>query len=269
MEKQSNPEADSRAFRQLKKLIPDLDAYETNMVMRKIRLRALSGGFPDLESYCRKVSVSPLELEALREDLSYARTCFYRGSVWPVLRQQLALFCRSGRGGGIRVWCAACSSGEEVYSVLMLLLAYYPPHAIALLATDCNRERVCQCREGYYPLENMVDIPHSCWHYLMRSRSGCRFRIRKELRDLVHTGVQDLLSDDYPRSCDLILCRNVIKFFKEELRQQVQKRLSSSLAPGGLLVVFDDLGKERIQAPETLGLSQIGTSPVYRKLPCK
>ena len=76
----------------------------------------------------------------------------------------------------------------------------------------------------------------------------------------------NLLSDEYPDGFDLILCRNVVKFFEDGARFQVQNRLASSLNNGGFLVVSDDLGRERIPDSESIGLTQIDNTCIYRKI---
>ena len=91
------------------------------------------------------------------------------------------------------------------------------------------------------------------------------FRIRGELRDAVRTQKQDLLMDEYPAGFDLILCRNVIKFFRENVRTEVEQKLADALNPGGLLVLSDEVPQEMIADPGSMHLTSTGTKGIYRK----
>ena len=245
-------------------LLPEIGHYKDNVVLRLLCVRARSKGFMDLERYYELVNSDPVELSALRDHLTFVRTSFFRGGMW----QELGVLCgeRFGSNNGkIRVWSAGCSSGMEVYSLLIMLLEHFPGDRIDILATDRNERMLRLCRKGVYPILSIRDIPRRYWNNL--EINGKRFRVSNRLRKLVRTRSHDLLTDDYPGGFDVILCRNVIKFFKEDSdRRKVQHDLVRSLNPGGLLMLSDEMEKEGIADPGSLQLSRIGNSCVYQKL---
>ena len=117
--------------------------------------------------------------------------------------------------------------------MLMLLLDLFPAEKIRLLASDYNREMLLRCREGRYPLSTIDEIPGKYRHYTEKYIPAgfekadfayrYQFRFREALRNIIETRQHNLLSDEYPGGFDLILCRNVIKFFEESARREVQK----------------------------------------------
>lgn len=253
-------------LKKFKSLVPGLAFYNGISAIRHLRVKALDNGCGSLAEYYRLVSSDPGKLAELKENLTYVGTRFFRGKVW----LELEKVCKeAGQSWSekerIRVWCAGCSSGKEVYSVLMILLESVPPGKIELLATDYNHEMLKRCEEAAYPLSIIGEITERFRNRYVETDGDC-FRIRKELRDIVRTGFLDLLVDDYPSGFDIVLCRNVIKFFKPGVRRLVQQRLAASLAPGGFLVVSDELGKEGIRNPGKMDLSRIGRSPIYQRL---
>jgi chemotaxis protein methyltransferase CheR len=143
----------------------------------------------------------------------------------------------------IRVWSAACSSGEEPYSVAMLLLDRLPPEwTIEILATDLSTKALAKATAATYPMARLNDIPVSLRQpYLLRGvrdQEG-RFRIAEPVRQLVDFQRLNLIGDSLPPldRFDLVLCRNVLMYFRQETRKMVVQRLVARLAQGGHLCV--------------------------------
>ncbi len=246
-------------------LIPELKLYSPEAFLRRLCSTALQNGFTNLDRYYDYLSAHPDELSGLKENLTYIGTSFFRGPAWPQLEQVCLSAFGNGKKDRIRIWCAGCSSGKEVYSLLMTILDFVPAEKIELLATDYNREGLRLCEEGAYSLITISQIPQKYRHYIERIPKQRKFRFDSQLRQLVQTRQHDLLEDDYPAGFDIILCRNVIKFFDASHRREVQRKLSDTLNPGGILMVSDDLGREGIRNPESLHLTQIGDSCIYQK----
>ncbi len=269
-----NPLSGNRsAVGKFKGLIPELESYYPQQINSQLCRQARINGFWSLNRYFKYVSSDQEALEKLRRNLTFLGSHFFRGEVWPRLRD----VCREAFQGTtkekIRVWCAGCSEGKEIYSILMVLLDFLPAEKIDLLATDYNLEMIQKSRRGVYPLSIIKEIPKEYRHYLGAFMpdvndqfKSLKLLVPSSLRDQVRFGLQNLLTDDYPDGFDLILCRNVIKFFDEDARSRVQGKLAESLVDGGYLVVSDDLRQERIGDPESMGLSQVEGSCIYRKL---
>lgn len=254
-------------------LIPELKYYEPNQVSSQLCRQALINGFLSLDRYYNIVVSNQEELSKLRMNLTFLDSHFFRGDIWPRLREECQMSFQGTPKDKILVWCAGCSNGKEVYSILMVLLDFIPAEKIELLATDYNTEMINKTREGVYPLKLINEIPTEYRHYVeayipdeLEDIKRLRIQIPSKLRDMCQLRYLNLLSEEYPKGFDLILCRNVIKFFEYDTRRLVQAKLAASLDDGGYLVVSDDLKRERIPEPSLLGLVQIGDSCIFRKL---
>ncbi len=266
---------DTRTIGKFEAIIPTLAKYNPDSKLRHLRIQAIENQSVNLEHFYQDVTAHPDKLTQLKENLTYVGSHFFRGQSWPELSRLCRAIFADPDKDPIRVWCAGCSSGKEVYSILMILCDMFPGRRIDLLATDYNSEMLRRCREGAYPVGTMHEIPQGYWHYTERYISGREdltasaghylFRFVSQLRDQIRTRPLNLLTDDYPGGFDLILCRNVIKFFGPGVRAEVQGRLAESLNQSGILMVSDELDKEGIRHPESLGLCQIGNSCLYRK----
>ncbi len=273
LEKREQDRADEQTIGRLEALIPSLSLYDRNGVRRQLLLQSCRKGFGSLKEYCDALCSGKEKPDELTENLTYVGSHFFRGGVWPELRESCrAAFADTEKT--IRVWCAGSSSGKEAYSVLMLLLDLFPAERIRMLASDYNREMLLRCREGRYPLSTIDEIPGKYRRYTEKYIPAgsektdfayrYQFRFREALRNKIEIRQHNLLSDEYPGGFDLILCRNVIKFFEESARREVQKKLAASLNAGGILVVSDELQSEGIRDPESLQLVQVGDSCIYR-----
>ena len=257
-------------------LIPNLRNYSSREVIYQLCTQAVRHGYFNLEKYLEDMSSNPEGLSLINENLTFVGSHFFRGEIWPKLRETCVSAFKNTSKEKIRIWCAGCSTGKEVYSILMVLLDILPPEKIEMLATDYNHEMLRRCEEGAYSISIIKEIPPVYRRYTFRytppktekttSDFRHQFHISSQLRDMVVARRHDLLTDDYPQGFDLILCRNVIKFFTPEDKLKVQRRLASSLNEGGFLVVSDELVREAILDPDSMGLAQIDNSCIYKKL---
>jgi chemotaxis protein methyltransferase CheR len=139
----------------------------------------------------------------------------------------------------LSVWSAACSTGEEPYSLAMALLSRLPPEwRLEILATDLSTKALRQAKSGVYPMARLADVPEALRRrYLLRGVGGQsgKFRVGAELQRVVAFRRENLLEE--PASArarfDLVLCRNVLMYFRPETRRAVVERLVERLAPAG------------------------------------
>jgi chemotaxis protein methyltransferase CheR len=147
------------------------------------------------------------------------------------------------RGRRVRIWSAACSSGEEPYSVAMSLLANLPSEwAVEIVACDISTKVLDKAVNAIYPLDRLAEVPAE-FHkpFLLRgtgSRAGT-FRIGPNVRAAVRFQRENLMTSDFAPlgTFDLIMCRNVLMYFKDETRRDVVARLVARLGPSGHLFV--------------------------------
>ncbi len=143
----------------------------------------------------------------------------------------------------IRAWSAACSTGEEPYSLAMTLLSYFPPESgweIEILASDLSTRVLDRARRGVWPLERAAEIPEPHLKRFMlrgtRSQEG-KMKVGPELASLVHFERVNLNAETYPVTgrFDLVFCRNVLIYFDAAAKQRVIRQLVSHLEPDGYL----------------------------------
>ena len=186
------------------------------------------------------------ELNRLLGLLTVGETCFFRyrthhealiHSVFP------ELLARNAASRRLSIWSAGCSTGEEPYSLAMKLLENFPQLSawdVRILATDINKRALRLAREGVYPERSLRQVePHYRQGYF--SRSGQHFLVVPRVRQLVRFAYHNLQSDSYPDAAsgtadlDLILCRNVLIYFRAETIRQIIARFAACLSPGGYL----------------------------------
>jgi chemotaxis protein methyltransferase CheR len=186
--------------------------------------------------------------EQLIETLTIGETYFYRHRPYfDMLEREILpeIVARRRTTKRLRLWCAACATGEEAYSLAIAVRAVLPDiddWQVTVLATDINRGFLARAEAGIYGEWSFRETEAS-FKAANFIAEGPRWRIRPEVRKLVRFGQLNLAEDGYPAATngtaglDLILCRNVLLYFGQELTQRVVGRMRTALVPGGWLVL--------------------------------
>ncbi len=178
---------------------------------------------------------------------------------------------KAGRGRRLAVWSAACSTGEEPYTIAMVLSDYGSRSAagnldfFTVLATDISNGVLLAARNAVYREEQVLPIPvHMRKKYLLRSKDRTKrmVRIGPELRKKVRFGAINLIEDDLGciGTADIVFCRNVVIYFDRDVQQRLLRRIYGRLAPGGYLFMGHSEAIHGLGLP----LAKVGPS-VYRK----
>ena len=207
-------------------------------------------GFKDAESCIKRlISCEPTrkQIEILANHLTIGETYFFRDKeVFCTLEQHVLpdlIFSRK-KSRYLRIWSAGCSSGEEAYSVAMLLSRMLPDISdwnITILATDINYILLEKGRKGVYTNWSFRSTPESIYMYFKQTREG--FEIKEYLKKMITFNYLNLAEDIYPsvlnntNAMDIILCRNVLMYFKPDAAKKVLERLYLCLVDGGLLAI--------------------------------
>ena len=134
------------------------------------------------------------------------------------------------------MWSAACSTGEEPYTLSMILSKYIPLSKGVITATDIDKNAIQRAMNGVYPERSLSEIPQE-----MKSKyftqEGPLFKLDDEVKKSVTFKKQNLLSDPFEGKYDLIVCRNVLIYFTEDAKNQLYKKFNAALKPGGVLFV--------------------------------
>jgi len=204
------------------------------------RIEALGLDEPELYAELIESADGGRELELLIESLRVGETRFFRhrAHVQAVTDVVIPALQRARAGGTIRAWSAGCATGEEPYTLAILLSGGLPAPAyqVRVLASDISREALASARSGVYPASALEHVPDQVRRAFEPAGHG-HVQVAAELADLVTFEQRNLADADYPRQIDLLWCRNVLIYFSSEARRQVVLRLIDSLAPGGFLFV--------------------------------
>ena len=245
-----------RAFEFLANLVYErsrirLGADRQSLVTSRLRQRVQSLGLADYEEYCALLSApgSDDEIDSLIDLISTNHTHFFREPAhFDLLATHLLPRLAQGRQSTLeplRLWSAAASSGEEAYSMAIVLGEFTRTHPWLhwrIDASDISQRMLTRCKSGIYEEEKVV-LPSAEWRprWFQRGfgeREGF-LRVKHELRRHVAVHWVNLFQDTYPvqRGQDVIFCRNVMIYFDVPSRTHLVERLTDMLAPGGYLFV--------------------------------
>lgn len=219
----------------------DFTHYKRATVLRRIERRMQVTTTPDLPAYRDYLRQNPPEAKLLLQDLLIGVTNFFRDpAAWQTLESKVipALFAGKQHGDIVRVWVAGCATGEEAYSLTMLLLEYAAtlPQSpeIQVFATDIDEEAIATAREGKYPISIAADVTPARLKQFFSKEDGS-YRINKEVRDRVLFAIHNLIKDPPFSRLDLISCRNLLIYLTREVQQQVFDLFHFALRPNGFL----------------------------------
>ena len=223
----------------------DFSHYKQNNVMRRVERRMAIHQIDALDGYVRYLRHDPAEVEALVGDLLIGVTSFFRDpEAFAALEEQLVprLFAGRAPGAAVRVWVPGCSTGEEAYSLAILLQerieAQKQSHRVELFATDIDPRAIEHARAGVYPASIRADVsPDRLARFFSLDPGGSTYRINKGIRDLVVFSEQDVIKDPPFSKLDLISCRNLLIYLDGDLQQKIIPLFHYALAPNGLLVL--------------------------------
>jgi two-component system CheB/CheR fusion protein len=223
----------------------DFSQYKPSTIHRRIERRMAVHQIDDIDSYVKYMQQSAPEVEALFRDLLIGVTSFFRDpEAFKVLEDEIVprLFADKPAGGVIRVWSTGCSTGEEAYSIAILLQermeALRQSYTLQIFATDIDQRAIDSARAGLYPASIATDIsPERLARFFTATPDGSAYRINKGLRDLLVFSKQDLIKDPPFSRLDLISCRNLLIYFGAELQKKLIPLFHYALKVGGILLL--------------------------------
>lgn len=267
--------ADDAAFESLTREISrvvgvSLEGYKSKCLRRRIAVRMRACGVHTFDEYLGVLGRTPAEYERLKDALTINVTRFYRNAeTWDSLRAKFLPELLSARDGWLDAWSAGCSSGEEPYTIAMLVadLAAAAGRAgwldrLRVEATDIDRESLASAAAAVYRREAFQETPpHLVAQHTRETQAG--IAIVPSLRRRVTVRRFDLSQERMaPESFDLIVCRNVVIYFDRPMQERLFAHFAEALRPGGLLV----LGKvETLLGPARERLTLVDTRErIYR-----
>ncbi len=246
----------------------DFSRYKPATMLRRIARRMQLNYIPDPHAYVDKLHHDPDEVRALADDLLITVTSFFRDpEVFEYLSKNTLprLFENKRAEDKIRVWSVGCATGEEAYSLAILLCEEASrretPPRIQLFASDLHRSSLDKAREGFYPGDIETDVSDERLERFFQKEDG-GFRIRKELRDLVVFAPHNVLGDPPFSKLDLIACRNLLIYLQRGVQREVIELFHYALNPDGVLI----LGSAENADAQDLFRTDSKRLCVYRKM---
>ncbi len=221
----------------------DFTHYKSSTILRRIQRRMQIRQIEELSAYVEFLRSDADEVRSLAEDMLITVTNFFRDrDTFEQLEREVvpALFEGKGSEDSVRVWSVGCATGEEAYSLAILLLEEEARReetaGIQVFASDLHERSLERAREGFYPGDIETDVSEERLRRFFHREDG-GYRIRKEVRDRVVFAPHNLLGDPPFSRLDLIACRNVMIYLQREPQRDVMELFHYALRPDGFLVL--------------------------------
>ena len=218
----------------------DFSLYKKSTIHRRIERRMAVHQLKDKERYANFLLANPRETHQLFKELIIEVTCFFRNpeafaSLKENLRKSISM---SGPGNGFRAWVPACSTGEEAYSIGIILRELMEETGkffrVQIFGSDINEEAINIARTGDFPLTIADDIDADrLAKYFIRHENG--YRVKKEVREMIVFAPHDVNRDPPFLHLDLLACRNLLIYYQPELQRRAIENFGIALNPGGIL----------------------------------
>ncbi|WP_046720867.1 CheR family methyltransferase [Heyndrickxia coagulans] len=241
----------------------DLSLYKEAQMKRRLTTLYEKRGFSSFSEFFHGLDKNEHLLEEFLDRMTINVSEFYRNkSRWDVLERNILPGLLKEKGEKLKIWSAASSTGEEPYTMAMILSKYLPLNKIQILATDIDQKALQKAEAGVYSERSILEVPREMKQkYFQKSSGGPFYQIADEIRRAVIFKQHNLLHDPYP-AADLIICRNVLIYFTEEAKVSVYRNFSKTLSANGILFVGST---EQIFNPAAYGFEIVDTF-FYRKI---
>jgi two-component system CheB/CheR fusion protein len=219
----------------------DFSQYKKSTIGRRIERRMSQHDLADTEVYARYLKEHPAEVDILFKELLINVTSFFRDpEAFVTLKADILprLFADKPEDYVFRVWVAGCASGEEAYSIAILLREFMDEtqqqFKIQLYATDLDDDAIATARTGLYPPNIAQDVsPERLRRFFVKDDTG--YRVKKEIREMVVFAIQNVIKDPPFTRLDLLSCRNLMIYLEGELQNRLLPAFHYALKPGGVL----------------------------------
>ena len=218
----------------------DFTYYKRATIVRRVARRMQVNEVDDLPEYLNFIRTHPGETRALLQDLLISVTNFFRDrEAFDALEKMIPdLFQDKTQADTVRVWVPACATGEEAYSIAILLNEYArtldAPPALQIFATDLDEDVLSEARAGVYPSAISTDVsPERLRRYFVKEHAG--YRVGRELREILLFAVHDLLKDSPFSRLDMISCRNLLIYLNRGAQRRAFDIFHFALRPNARL----------------------------------
>lgn len=215
----------------------DLNAYKEKQMKRRIDTLISKNKVVGYENYVSLLKTDKARFEEFVNYLTINVSEFYRNvDQWQLLDKDVFPELINRYGKNLKIWSAACSTGDEPYSLVMALSRHLPINQIKIYATDLDKQVIEKAKLGLYGEKSVAGVPADLRKKFF-TQIGPSYQISDEVKSRVEFREHNLLKDTYPTDFHLIVCRNVLIYFTEEAKDEVFRKFQKSLKPGGYLFI--------------------------------
>jgi len=216
----------------------DLSSYKEKQMKRRIDSLIARHKYESYDDYVDAIKKDSNLFEEFVNYLTINVSEFWRNpEQWDVLEKKILPELMKASSGPLRIWSAACSTGDEPYSLVMLLSRFMPLNRIRIIATDIDKQVLEKARVGLYSAKSLAGLPEDLKNKYFSKVGLSNYQIKDEIKKCVEFREHNLLNDTYPDKLDLIVCRNVLIYFTEEAKEEIYKKFNKALRSEGYLFV--------------------------------
>ena len=219
----------------------DFSGYKKSTIGRRIERRMAHHNIEDINVYARYLKGKPSEVQSLFKELLINVTSFFRDpQAFALLKSEILPQILADKPDDyvLRLWVAGCATGEEAYSIAMILREImeetHHEFKIQLYSTDLDDDAIACARTGFYPPTIIKDVsPERLRRFFIKEETG--YRVKKEMREMVVFAIQNIIKDPPFTKMDLVTCRNLMIYLGSELQNRLIPAFHYALRPGGVL----------------------------------
>lgn len=215
----------------------DLSAYKEKQMKRRIDTLVAKHHCTTYDDYVRLLKTNKSDFEEFVNFLTINVSEFYRNpGQWSIMDKEVIPELINRFGKNLKIWSAACSTGDEPYSLVMAFSRHLPLNQIKIFATDLDKQVIEKAKVGLYSEKSIASVPAD-FKQKYFTKVGPSFKIADEIKARVEFKEHNLLKDPYPMGYHFIICRNVLIYFTEEAKDEVFRKFARSLQKDGLLFI--------------------------------
>lgn len=215
----------------------DLSSYKEKQMKRRIDTLIAKNNVVGYDKYIAYIKENHIKFEEFVNYLTINVSEFYRNpDQWQVLEKEIIPELITKFGRNLKIWSAACSTGDEPYSLVMALSRHIPLEQIKVYATDLDKQVIAKAKMGLYSDKSISNVPEDLKKKYF-TKVGLSYQISEDIKKRVEFGEHNLLKDSYREGWHMIICRNVLIYFTEEAKDEVFVKFQRALASKGILFI--------------------------------
>lgn len=216
----------------------DLNSYKERQMKRRIEALISKHNISSYNDYVTKLKTDKVVFDEFINYITINVSEFFRNpEQWTLLEKEVFPYLIERFSKDLKIWSAACSTGDEPYSLVMLLSKFIPLNKIKIIATDIDKTVMDKAKIGLYHEKSLKGLPDEYLKKYFVKINDRTYQISDQIKSCVEFKSHDLLKDAYPANCDLIVCRNVLIYFTDEAKNKIYQDFNKALKKDGLLFV--------------------------------